>query len=414
MRVAFVVQRYGAEIGGGSEAACRMFAEQMAGRGHRVDVLTSCARRYTDWADEYPFGESELNGVTVRRFSVSRLRTDQSFGELNRIIHQHRRPLPISLQERWLREQGPDLPSMAPWLRRNRWRYDVVVVVTYLYPTAVAGLRAAAGDVPTVFMPTAHLELYLGLTLFDTAFALADGFAFLTPEEAALVDGRFGLRDRPSEVVGIGLDPVETPDPTPFRREHGLGDDPYLLCLGRLDPAKGAHIAAMMFEQYKRRHPGRLKLVFTGDRVTSVPERDDVVMTGYVSELDKHRALAGAVALVHPSFFESFSIVLTESWAHGVPAIVNAGCDVLAGQVTRARGGLSYRTYAEFEAAVEELVARADLRATLGENGRRYVAEMYQWDAVLDRFESLIARSVDRFEARGRRQAVPSAIDGPS
>ncbi|MDY7105246.1 MAG: glycosyltransferase family 4 protein [Actinomycetota bacterium] len=405
MRLAFVVQRYGAEIGGGSEAACRMFAERMAARGHRVDVLTSCAKRYTDWADEYPPGAAELNGVTVRRFGVARLRTDQNFGVLNQVVHHSPRPLPMSLQQRWLREQGPDLPSMAPWLRRNRHRYDVVVVVTYLYPTAVAGLQAAAGHVPTVFMPTAHLEPYLGLTLFDTAFALTDGFAFLTPEEASLVEGRFGLRDRPSSVVGIGLDPLETPDPTPFRLEHGLGDDPYLLCLGRLDPAKGAHIAATMFDQYKQRHPGPLKLVFVGDRVTSVPDRDDVVMTGYVSEEDKHRALAGSIALLHPSFFESFSIVLTEAWAHGVPVIVNAACDVLAGQTTRARGGLGYRTYAEFEAAVEELMARPDLRSFLGESGRRYVADTYQWDAVLDRFESVIAGAEATFRSRAELAA---------
>ena len=54
VRLLYTVQRYGPEIVGGSEAACRMFAERLVARGHDVHVLTSCARRFTDWADEYP------------------------------------------------------------------------------------------------------------------------------------------------------------------------------------------------------------------------------------------------------------------------------------------------------------------------------------------------------------------------
>ena len=34
-----------------------------AQRGHRVEVATTCALRYADWADHYPPGESDHVGV---------------------------------------------------------------------------------------------------------------------------------------------------------------------------------------------------------------------------------------------------------------------------------------------------------------------------------------------------------------
>ena len=65
MRIAFIVQRYGTEILGGSEYHCRLIAERMAGQ-HEVEVLTTCAREYITWANDYPQGTEQINGVTVQ------------------------------------------------------------------------------------------------------------------------------------------------------------------------------------------------------------------------------------------------------------------------------------------------------------------------------------------------------------
>ena len=67
--VAFVVQRYGPEVTGGSEALARAVAERLS-PFHDVTVLTTCARDYVTWRNELAAGESEESGVRVRRFPV--------------------------------------------------------------------------------------------------------------------------------------------------------------------------------------------------------------------------------------------------------------------------------------------------------------------------------------------------------
>ena len=55
VKLAIVVQRYGADINGGAELHARYIAEHLS-RHADVEVLTTCARDYVTWRDEYPAG----------------------------------------------------------------------------------------------------------------------------------------------------------------------------------------------------------------------------------------------------------------------------------------------------------------------------------------------------------------------
>ena len=390
MRLLFVVQRYGHEVFGGAEFACRQFASRMFKRGHDVEVLTSCAVSYVDWANAYPPGVTNLDGVTIHRLAVDEPRDHRYFGPLNsRVVWGHK-PVPLYLQRQWMKVQGPSLPELTPWLWERAASYDAIIFFTYLYYTAWAGLPVAtARSVATLLHPTAHNEPPLYLRLFDTMFRQPAAFGFLTKEEAALVWRRFRVR-RPSIVTGVGVDCDVEADEATFRSTYSLEDRPYVLFLGRVDPGKGSDELFDFFVTYKARNPGPLALVVVGEPVTPPPPRSDVVVTGFVDESIKQSALAGAAALIQPSYFESFSMALTEAWVHGKPAIVQGSCDVLLGQVQRSGGGIPYRGFAEFEAALDLVLGDQHLARALGEAGRTYTLRHYEWNQVLEPYERFL------------------------
>jgi glycosyltransferase involved in cell wall biosynthesis len=398
MRILYVVQRYGEDIAGGAEQHTRSFAERLVARGHHVEVLTTTARSYVDWANELEPGFSWCNGVGVRRVPVRAPRHPVLFGDLNLRMVATRRARPLSLQREWMRMQGPDAPALAQLLRRRAADHDVVVFITYLYWTAWAGLRVTAGRVPTVLHPTAHDEPPLRMSIFDEVLRLPDALAYLTPEEEQVVRARFPSAPH-GDVVGIGIEPAGAADPARFRRRFGLGDEPYLLYVGRVDPAKGAAELVDFFDAYKRRNPGPLRLVLLGESVVDLGGRRDVLVTGFVDEQTRDDALAGALALAQPSSFESFSLVLCESFAHSRPALVQGHSAVLTGHAERSAAAIPYSGFAEFEAAVDVLAARPELADAMGAAGRRYVEREYGWDAVLDRYERLLDTVVERRQA---------------
>jgi glycosyltransferase involved in cell wall biosynthesis len=406
-RLLFVVQRYGREVAGGAELLCREFATRLAARGHAVEVVTSCALNYVDWANHYPPGTAELDGVTVHRLPVAHQRDDRLFEALNSRVVWGQRPIPLYLEQQWMRAQGPYIPELAPWLLERAPDHDVVIFFTYLYYTTWAGLPAAAAVAPTVLHPTAHDEPPLYLDLFRTMFHHPAAFAFSTEEEAELVERRF-RPGRPFEIVGVGVEAErhQGHDGAAFRETFGLGETPYLLYVGRVDPSKGSDELLTFFAAYKARQPGPLKLAIVGDPVRSLETHPDVLVTGFVDEALKESALAGCLALALPSYFESFSMILTEAWAHGKPALVQGHCDVLDGQCRRSGGGIPYRGFAEFEAAIDLLVEDEPLRARLGRAGRRYVEERYAWDAVLDRYDRLLTTARRADPARSFREST--------
>ena len=91
-----------------------------------------------------------------------------------------------------------------------------------------------------------------------------------------------------------------------------------------------------------------------------------------------------------PSPYESLSMVLLEAWNHGLPALVNARCKVLRGQVARADGGLYYGNAVEFVAALDYLLDHPDAARQLGRQGLAYVDREYRWPIVVGKIEPLL------------------------
>src|SRR5438067_6613339 len=165
MKLAFVIQRYGAEVLGGSEQLCRLLAERLATQ-HDVEVLTTCARDYVTWKNEYPEGADRVRGVTVRRFANAHTRDIDAFNRLSDWIFTH--PHTRDDEMEWLKQQGPWCPALIDHLRRHSQQYDVVIFFTYLYAPTVLGLDVVPGR--SLLVPTAHDEPAIRLEIFKDVF----------------------------------------------------------------------------------------------------------------------------------------------------------------------------------------------------------------------------------------------------
>jgi glycosyltransferase involved in cell wall biosynthesis len=376
LRVAFVVQRYGEEVNGGAEALCRMVAERMA-RHWEVEVLTTRALDYVTWEDHFQAGVQQLNGVTVRRFGVAAPRDIARFDALSQALCATPDPA-LAQQEEWMRAQGPWSPELFAYIAENVEHYDLFVFYGYLYATTYFGLPLARGK--AVLAPFAHDEWPIHFGMWEARFREPSLFAFSTPEEKAFLQRRFPGLELAGSTIGVAVERPADIDPGRFRRAHGIDDD-FILYVGRVDPSKGCGTLFDYFLRHVEQTGDRTKLVTLGRAVMEVPAHPQVVPLGFVSEQTKWDAMAACDLLVMPSPYESLSIVLLEAWSVGKPVLVNQDSDVLHGQALRSNGGLFYRSFEDFSAAVIHL-RNTGSGDVLARQGFEFVNRHYRWDVI--------------------------------
>lgn len=385
MKLAFVVQRYGADIAGGSEMHCRQLAERLSSR-HDITVLTTCARDYVTWANAYSPGASMENGVRVQRFPVARTRNLKLFADLSDEVFDDL-GAPPDRELEWFRANGPDTPALIEHLHVHGAEYDLLLFWAFRYAPTFFGLPSVSER--AILLPTAEEDPAVDLDVLPEFFAKAAGYLFLTPEEEALVSTRAGRALAPSQVIGIGLDPEAERRPSRDVLDAlGVPQD-FVLYLGRVDRNKGCATLLEYFEEYIDAG-GSTTLVLAGPSTLMIPNHPRIRALGYVADDVRRALLTHTRALIVPSPYESLSIVLLEAWNHATPALVNAYCKVLKGQVRRASGGLYYRSSREFQEALSWLLVNDGARRELGEHGLAYVNREYRWPTVLERVERLL------------------------
>lgn len=427
MKIAFIVQRYGADILGGSEYHCRLIAERMAQR-HQVDVLTTCARDYITWKNEYAEGVDRVRGVTVRRFANAQTRDIESFNRYSDWIFNY--PHTDADEMEWLKQQGPWCPALVDYLERQHRSYDILIFFTYLYAPTLLGMKV--NPARSILVPTAHDEPAIRLRIYKELFASARSVAFNTDVERRFLYSTFDMRVDAEETIGCGVDlpqsrphgrandnapapPAPAPeasaaegdegdDPEPgtgnrkvirgrgevFRRRHRLYD-PILLYGGRIDPGKGCEELLQYFGGYLH-DGGHATLVLMGVKLMPLPEDPSVRFAGMLSEQERAEALEAATIVVVPSPHESLSLLALESFAVGTPILANARSEVLADHCLKSNAGLFYANQDEFTEAARLLLSDDRLRAAMGRNGRAYVKQNYRWDVIMGKYDRLIAK----------------------
>ena len=441
MKLAIVIQRYGAEVLGGSEHLCRLLAERLAAQ-HDVEVLTTCARDYQTWKNEYPEGSDRIRGVTIRRFANATTRDIEAFNRYSEWIYHQ--PHTRADEMEWLKQQGPWCPGLIEYLRRHQQEYDVLLFFTYLYAPTVLGLEINPGK--SVLVSTAHDEPAIRLEIFKEVFSRPASICYLTESEQQFVRTQFVERPLLEDVIGVGVDlPQQQPHPrvndepgpgegavpdgstdaggsraatassdagdsdatddepgvrdypshllsrgSVFRRRHRL-HGPVLLYGGRIDPGKGCEELIEYFSGYIK-DGGDATLALMGVKMMALPEEPSVRFAGLLSDAERLQALEAATVVSCPSPYESLSLLALEALSVGTPILANARSTVLVEHCVKSNGGLYYANRDEFVECLKLLVADSRLRAALGRNGREYVRRNYRWDVVLGKYERIFAK----------------------
>ena len=385
-KILFVVQRYGLEVNGGSEAYCRQIAEKLSSI-YDVSVLTTCAEDYVTWENKYQEGIEKINDITVIRKKVVEPRTQKKFSKATDIINFDKENLLSGIE--WQKAQGPYSLELLNYLSNHKEEYDVIIYMTYLYFTTYFGIQIAPEK--SILIPTAHDEPPIYFGIFNSIFHLPRCILYLTNSEKNFVTKKFHNNYVNSDIVGVGID-IEKDIENINLKDRFHIEDEYLIYLGRIDESKGCKNMIDYFLEYKAKYNNNLKLALAGKTAMNIPVNNDILNLGFVSEIEKINLLKNSKALILPSEFESLSLSTLEAMYFGIPVLVNGKCDVLKDHAILSKAGLYYMNKLEFIESLAYIDENPEIMKKMGENGVLYVEKNYRWDVVIEKYKNAIEK----------------------
>ena len=379
---------------GGDGIFVKRLANELAGRGHRVDVI-HCRDAYRLMAGGEPAGAYDDHpNVTVHGLKspfglLSPLATQQSgrpwfksaalkriFAKGFDVVHFHN----ISLFGPKVLEYGEGVKLYT------MHEYWLVCPMHTLYrfnrtPCVTASCFACT----LIYRRPPQWWRYSGL--LQAAVRHVD--AFIAPS-------RF-IADKHRE-MGFTAPIVHLPYFVPEAAEAQLDGDksptkekPYFLFVGRLEKLKGVQTLLPIFRNYSR---ARLLIAGSGNDERKLRRMavgsDNIHFLGRLSDEALQPLYRSAVALIVPSvWFETFGQVIVEAFRQRTPAIVR-DLGGMPEAIAGSGAGLIYRTDEELLASMDSLLADPVRRRNLGERGYEAVRTKWSADSFFKRYYELI------------------------
>jgi len=284
--------------------------------------------------------------------------------------------------------------GMAANLRRRPWAAPLMLLSMW------RGVRRAARSADLVhahWLLTAAVARFAGRPFVVTLHGSGSAGRFSDVELARRRPRLVRALLRPAAAVicvsetvaapvrAAGVEAVVIPNGVRIPDEVGSpADPPEVLYVGRLSLEKNLDTLVEA--------AGDLNLVVAGDG----PLRDRVPNAlGAVPHAEVERLLERASVVVAPCEREGFGLAAAEAMAFGRPVVAAAGGALLE-LVADGETGLLVpaRDAPALRAAIQRLLADADLRERLGRAARARARERFGWDAVIDRTVEVYRRAL--------------------
>lgn len=185
--------------------------------------------------------------------------------------------------------------------------------------------------------------------------------------------------------------PTDTASITHVRTRYRLGDQPFILGVGTLEPRK--NWPALIRAWARLRHATALphRLVIAGGKGWMVEQifaaaedvgdlRRDIMFTGFVDDVDLPALYAAADVFAFPTLYEGFGIPVVEAMACGTPVVCsnNSSLPEAAGDAALQ---IDATDEEELANALGRLIEDRGLRATLCARGLEH-ARRFTWEAA--------------------------------
>lgn len=379
--------------------------------GDEVTVFTSVARNINYfWSGDtqaLPAGSTQSNGVTVRRFPVSK-RLSRIRWLLSGVAYRLRLPY-----NDWLRtwQTGPFMIGLRQAVAQSG--ADVVFATAFplwhMYD-ALAGAKQA--NIPIVLLGALHLEDAWGYDrpLIYQAIRQADAYIAHTPYERDYLIDQKAIHADKVHVIGAGVEtaPLLAATGAGWRTTVGWGDAPVILMLGKHVTRKRFDLLLAAMRTVWAHQPS-VRLVLAGGQTTYTPAIEEmihqlppamqaqVLLLSDVSETEKATLLAACDIFVLASGEESFGIAFVEAWACGKP-VVGAGSGAIASLIDDGVDGLlfAYPQAASLAEALLTLLADPAKRQQMGMAGQQKVLAHYTWEKVTAQVRAVYATVIDQ------------------
>ena len=332
----------------------------------------------------------------------------------------------------------PRLPPLLPWRRYPRnlsaspARADVVHVGEFSFPGGrlPGATVATVHDLTTKLFPQWHRVANRLLHAQRLRWVARHATRVIVDAEATRADLERLLHVSPSRVdvvpLAPGLDagaPVSAGALAAARERYRLGDAPYVLYVGTLEPRKNLGRLVQAFGALASEFSA-YRLVLAGawgwrpyalrQALAESSVRERIILTGAVPEPDLRSLYAGATVFAYPSLYEGFGLPVLEAMAAGVPVITTRR-GALAEVAANAALTVEPEDVRALAAAMEQLLRSPGDRGRLRAEGREHVAA-YSWRRTAELTFQAYERAVRDAACRTRasdRAARAASVVGP-
>jgi glycosyltransferase involved in cell wall biosynthesis len=207
-------------------------------------------------------------------------------------------------------------------------------------PRRVASVLAVHDLVHIIFPASMTLVNYLVLKFFlPRSVAKADSIITGSHTTAGLIRERLGARAVGVNVIYHGLPPHIRPrsrdDAREFLEQAYNVSDPYVLCVGTVEPRKNLITLLRAFRRLQDRYyKKKTKLIIAGglgwktgpilSEIEKLRLKDSVRLTKQISDEELGKLYSGAELLVFPSLYEGFGFPPLEAMAAGIPVLCSS------------------------------------------------------------------------------------------